>query len=414
MSSKKPTKSKNPKNSKNIKTPKKPQKKNLNRRSMTHIPEPQKPPMYTKFRHPSNSQSRGVYRRLRSSSNNNPVGRPFSGDFSPVTRKNSNNNRFESFKKGVSNRRVNNQFTKLARNRAQKAANNRRANKGFTNLARNRSQKAAKKKNNNTLQSVFQSVVNEQQQYENSIVGFYQNNVMLSQTIIQMIENISRLLKDFEGFKYTFKNVNINNFVNNILVNCITHAYTLYKREPIKLPKSTAQKVNNIGNILNNSRSSSKVKQLKEYNQSEPYVSTRREDPLFDKLYQLQKDYEQVCSYSGIDCSISQPIFQLQNPFSIKGQSFYPRIESEEMLREYMAQDVNRNMLLPHLHQNNSILNIIYQYLTDVYNYLNDVFAIAHRNHVSRVEAESSARTSVRIRPSISNARDVAIRAISP
>lgn len=223
---------------------------------------------------------------------------------------------------------------------------------------------------NTELQDIF----SQQQQYESTVVGLFQNNSELYNTILIMIDNLMGLLRQLETKRFI-----MNNFINNILDTCYSHAYILYKRESTKLSKTMKNKVNNLGNIMNNSASASMVNKLSKYNRPEPYVRNNRNvDMLSRKLSELNYYYSNLCSSENIDCSQQEAgTIQLINPYNIRIQTFYPHIKSKSMLRQFMVEDMNSVYL--HLQQNNVLLNNINSYLIIVTNYLTQTITELHK-----------------------------------
>lgn len=238
----------------------------------------------------------------------------------------------------------------------------------------------------------LQDIYSQQQQYELNVVGLFQNNTELYNNNLMMIENIMGLLSQLETKRFV-----MNNFLNNILDTCYSHAYILYKREPIKLPKTIKNKVNNLGNIMNNSASASIVNKLSKYNRPEPYIRTKNNaHPLLDKFNELNYYYSNLCRRENIDCSQQEAgTIQLINPYSIRLESFYPRIKSESMLRQFIAEDMNSVYL--HLQQNNVLLNNINSYLIIVTNYLTQTITELHKQDQA-MTSETLAKRAVKSR----------------
>ena len=241
---------------------------------------------------------------------------------------------------------------------------------------------------NTELQDIF----SQQQQYESTVVGLFQNNSELYNTILIMIDNLMGLLKQLETKRFI-----MNNFINNILDTCYSHAFMLYKRESIKLPKTMKNKVNNLGNIMNNSASASMVNKLSKYNRPEPYVrNNRNDDMLSRKLSELNYYYSNLCSRENIDCSQQEAgTIQIINPYTIRIQTFYPHIKSKSMLRQFMVEDMNSVYL--HLQQNNVLLNNINSYLNIVTNYFNQTITELYKQDQA-MTSETLAKRAIKSR----------------
>ena len=213
---------------------------------------------------------------------------------------------------------------------------------------------------NTNLQEIF----SQQQQYQSNVITLFQNNSQLYNETLMMIENIMSLLKQIGNKSFV-----LNNFISEILQTCYTHAFMLYKQEPIKLSKTMKNKVNNIGNIMNNTASASDVSKMYKYNHPKPYVRNKTDThPLLEKLNDLNIYYDKLCSSVNVDCSQHNAgTITLINPYNIRLQSFYPHIKSESMLRQFIAEDMNSIFL--HLQQNNVLLNNISAYLNIIIKY---------------------------------------------